>query len=73
MPLVFKICLIEGESASINLVLTTGCQGAADGTDDATGTSIVAILIVANTVAGNQVGLILDGTGPGENLKSILA
>ena len=30
------------------------------------------IVIVANTIAGNQQGLILDGTGSGKNLPRIL-
>ena len=51
--------------------LTTG-ECLADGADDGTLTTIVRIMIIADTITADEIGLILNRPGSGENLPGVL-
>ena len=63
---------IEREGNGLLFVgLATG-ERLADGTDDGTLATVMGILVVAHTVAADEISLILHRTGTGENLPGVL-
>ena len=63
---------IESEGNGLFFVgLATG-ECLADGTDDGTQTTIMRIVVVAYTVAADEISLILHGTSSCENLPGVL-
>ena len=63
---------IESEGNGLLFVgLATG-ERLADGTDDGTLATVMRILVIAHTVAADEISLILHRTGSCENLPGIL-
>lgn len=73
LALLVKQVEVEGEGGGVGDVGTAGGEGLADGAQDATATSVVAVVIVADAIAGDEIGLIFDGPGAGEDLEGVLA
>ena len=64
---------VKSEGGGVGNVRTAGGEGLADGTQDAAAASVMAVVVVAYAIAGNEIGLVLDGSGTGQDLESILA
>ena len=63
---------IESERNGLLFVWLATGECLADGTDESTLTTVMGILVVAYTVAADEIGLILHRTGSCENLPGIL-
>ena len=63
---------IESEGDGLFFVWLATGECLADGTDDGTLATVMGILVVAHTVAADEISLILHRTGTGENLPGVL-
>ena len=63
---------IEREGDGLFFVWLATGECLADGTDDGTLATVMGILVVANTVAADEISLILHRTGSCENLPGVL-
>ena len=63
---------IESEGDGLFFVWLATGKRLADGTDDGTLATVMGILVVANTVAADEISLIFHGTGSCENLPGVL-
>ena len=71
--LLAELVEVKSESGGVGDVRTAGGEGLADGTQDAAAASVMAVVVVAYAIAGNEIGLVLDGSGTGQDLESVLA
>ena len=63
---------IEREGNGLFFVWLATGKRLAYGTDDGTLATVMGILVVANTVAADEISLIFHGTGSGKNLPGVL-
>ena len=63
---------IEREGNGLLFVWLTRGERFADGTDNGALTTVMGILVVAHTVAADEISLILHRTGTGKDLPGVL-
>lgn len=71
--LLAELVEVKSEGGGVGNVRMAGGEGLADGTQDAAAATVMAVVVVAYAIAGNEIGLILDGSGTGQYLESVLA
>lgn len=71
--LLAELVEVKNEGGGVGNVRTAGSQSLANWTQDTAAASVMGVVIVAYAIAGNEIGLILDSSGTGQYLESVLA